>query len=267
LPNNWSSAYGQWALITGASDGIGKAIAYELAQRGVNLVLASRRGELLASLGAELEAKHNIKTLVIAADLGTRSGLDRLIENTAGIEIGTLILAAGYGQFGDFIEGSQEADMVAVNCTASVALARHFAPLMVRRNKGAIVMFSSIVAFQGAPFSANYAATKAYIQTLAEGLYHELKPHKIDVLCVAPGPVNTGFATRANMVMGKAETPETVARATMKAIGKTFVLRPGFLAKLLGYSIGMLPRFVRVVMMGKIMGASVNRSGAANSKT
>lgn len=263
---DWNRANHDWAVITGASEGIGRAIAFELAARKVRLVLCARRQTLLEELAGELRARFNIETMVVSADLGTMAGLVFLKEKTDGLDVGFLIAAAGYGQSVDFLKGYDEADMVAVNCTASAVLVRHYGAQMASRKRGAIILFSSIVAFQGAPFSANYAATKAYIQTLAEGLYHEFKPYNVSVVCVAPGPVDTGFAARANMLMGKAETAETVAKATVNAIGNSFLVRPGFLGKLLGYSLGMLPRSLRVVIMGRIMGASVNRGEKPNAK-
>jgi uncharacterized protein len=124
---------------------------------------------------------------------------------------------------------------------------------MAKRGKGAVVMFSSIVGFQGVPGSATYAATKGFVQGFAEGLEIELRPHGISVLSVAPGPVGTGFAARAGMQMGKAETPETVARVTLSALGKGGTVRPGVLAKLLGWSLATLPRWGRVRVLGQIM--------------
>jgi uncharacterized protein len=269
VKTGWNLKYGPWAVVTGASDGIGRAVAVELAGRGINLVLSARRAMLIENLAAELRSRHNIETRVIACDMATKSGMDALIAQTSGLDVGTLIAAAGYGFSGDFLSSDAQTDtnMLAVNCTSSLVLTRHFATQMVQRKTGAIVLFSSVVAFQGAPHSAHYAATKAYIQTFAEGLSYEFKPHNISVVCVAPGPVHTGFAARANMVMAQAETPENVAKATVNAIGKTFLVRPGFLAKMLGYSLSLLPRFVRVVTMGKIMGASVKRSNEPEAKT
>jgi uncharacterized protein len=104
------------------------------------------------------------------------------------------------------------------------------------------------------PWSANYAATKAYVQTLAEALHLELAPAGVDVLVSAPGPVATGFARRANLMMGKALRSSDVARATLEALGRGTTVRPGWLSKLLGYSLAMLPRSGRVRVMSLVMG-------------
>jgi short-subunit dehydrogenase len=109
------------------------------------------------------------------------------------------------------------------------------------------------VAFQGVPRAANYAATKAYIQSLAEALGVELAPSGIDVVASAPGPVDSGFASRARMIMGSAATPRVVAEGTLNALGRSRVVRPGWLSKLLELSLATLPRVGRVRMMGVVM--------------
>ena len=145
--------------------------------------------------------------------------------------------------------------MIDVNCRAVAALAQPFAQLMARRGRGGLVLMSSIVAFQGVARSANSAATKAYVQILAEGLRAELAPAGIDVMACAPGPVRSGFADRADMRMGAAAKPETVARVSLSALGRTVTVRPGVLSKLLGYSLAMLPASLRRRIMAQIMKA------------
>ncbi len=142
-----------------------------------------------------------------------------------------------------------------MNCRAVVSLTHHYGNLFRNQKRGGIILFGSLVGFQGAPRAANYAATKAYIQTLAEGLRVEMKPFGVDVLSVAPGPVHTGFATRAKMNLGNgAEKPEVIAKGALAALGRRATVRPGFLAKFLGYSLSTAPRFIRVMIMTAIMG-------------
>jgi uncharacterized protein len=117
---------------------------------------------------------------------------------------------------------------------------------------------SSIVAFQGVPHAANYAATKAYVQSLAEGIRQELSPFGVDVLVCAPGPVQSGFAQRADMKMGATATPTAVARASLAKLPGGGTVRPGFLSKLLGWSLALLPRWGRVQIMTLIMGRMTN---------
>jgi hypothetical protein len=247
--------YGPWALVTGASEGIGAAFATELAARELNLVLVARREDRLAALARSLSTAHGVTVEVIAADLGAASGVDAVLAGITGKEIGLYVGSAGFGTSGAFVANpvGQELNMIDVNCRALCALAHPLAQAMQSRGRGGIVLMSSIVAFQGVASSANYAATKAYVQTLAEGLAAELGPHGVDVLASAPGPVSTGFAARANMKMGNAATPEVVAKATLAALGRRTTVRPGGLAKLLGYGLGMLPRNVRSRILGGIM--------------
>ena len=134
---------------------------------------------------------------------------------------------------------------------------------MRARGKGGIILMSSIVAFQGVPNSANYAATKAYVQTLAEGLSRELGPSGVSVLSSAPGPVHTGFASRAGMQMGGATTAQTVARATLNALGQSTTTRPGLRSKLLGYGLGTLPRGIRSRILGTIMKGMMTAGNAS----
>lgn len=253
--SKWHMRYGPWAVVTGATDGIGHAIALNCAARGLNLVLVARRGDMLEAMAQTLAARHGIKTLVIAADLGTAEGVEAVLAQTAGLDCGLLVCAAGFGTAGAFLDldAASESNMIDVNCRAVYLLSRELAARMARSGHGGIVLFSSIVAFQGSAFAANYAATKAYVQVLGEGLQTELAPLGVDVLVVAPGPVDTGFAKRADMRMGQAAKPEAVALTALDKLGRVGLVRPGFLSKLLGYSLATLPRFARRRIMSGIM--------------
>ena len=131
------------------------------------------------------------------------------------------------------------------------------------RGGGGMILMSSIVAFQGTPFAAHYAATKAYVQSLAEGIAPELANRGIDVLACAPGPVASGFAARADMRMGAAETTERVARGALDALGQRKTVYPGALSKLLTGSLAMLPRRFRSVIMARIMRGMTKHQDAA----
>ena len=117
-----------------------------------------------------------------------------------------------------------------------------------------MVLMSSLVAFQGVPTAANYAATKAFVQTLAEGLRHELSPAGVRVVACAPGPVESGFARVANMQMGAAASPRRVAESTLRNLGRWGTVRPGGLAKFLMGSLALLPRWAKVRTMAQVMG-------------
>lgn len=247
--------YGPWAVVTGASEGIGAAFAAELASKGLNLVLVARREHRLREISEELVNKFNIQVRIHAIDLTNGSSAQGLFTRTADLAVGLLVAAAGYGSSGPLLltNDDSEAEMVAVNCTAVLRQCLHYGRHMASRRRGGIVLLSSVVAFQGVPLSANYAASKAYIQALAEGLGHELKPAGVDVLAVAPGPIASGFAARANMHLGQSMTPAVVARVSVGALGKRRTVRPGWLSKLLGWGLSTAPRFLRVLIMGSIM--------------
>lgn len=253
--------YGTWAVVTGASDGIGRAFAIQLAEAGLDVVLAARRGEVLESLGNELEKRHRIKTLSLAVDLGTREGIETLIAGTAGLDVGLLVACAGFGTSGPLLDSDLETElqMLDVNCRAVVQLSHVFGRRFVARQRGGLVLMSSLVAFQGVPRAAHYSATKAYVQTLAEALRVELGPQGVEVLASAPGPVHSGFSSRASMTMGFAQSPTEVAKATLDALGRTGTVRPGWLAKVLEASLALLPRWGRVRVMGAVMAGMTKR--------
>jgi uncharacterized protein len=154
---------GPWAVITGASEGIGRAFAVEAAAAGLNLMLVARRAAPLNALAAELQRRHGIACQIVVEDLGHPDAMQRLAAATGELEVGLLVAAAGFGSAGPLLDQSPagEADMVAVNCTAVLAQCMHYGARMVQRRRGGVVLFSSVVAFHGTPWSANYAATKA----------------------------------------------------------------------------------------------------------
>ena len=249
--------YGPWALITGASNGIGKAFATHLAARGINLVLAARNGEALEAVADDLRQRHRVETIVIAADLADPNAVDRLQDSVRDLDVGLVILAAGFGSTASFVDAplTGELQMIAVNITAVTRLAHTFARRLSTRGRGGIVLFGSIVGWHGVPGQATYAATKAYVQSLAEGLHHELSQQGIDVLSVAPGPVHTGFEARAGLTLKSATTPDVVARAAVAALGRRTTIVPGFRGRFLTAALATLPRALRIRILGAIIGS------------
>jgi len=256
--------YGPWAVVTGATEGIGREFAVRLAEAGFHLVLVARRQDALALLAAELAGAHGIGARVEAIDLATDQGVADLIARTETFDVGLLVASAGFGTSGEFVDSAlaDELAMIDVNCRAVAALSHAFGGRFVARGRGGIVLMSSLVAFQGVPRAANYAATKAYVQSFAEALRIELRPRGVDVIASAPGPIHSGFAARASMTMGLAQTPRAVAGATLAALGRRGTVRPGWLSKLLEASLALLPRRGRVRMMGAVM-AGMTRPRAA----
>lgn len=252
---NKRERYGPWAVITGASDGIGRAITKHVAAEGFDVVVAARGEAKLRELAGELERSYGIKTQVVAVDLGQTTGVAALLDATDGMDVGLAVLAAGFGTTGPFADTAtaDELEMIAVNITAVAQLTQSFAARMTARRRGGIVLFGSILGWQGVPGQANYAATKAYVQNLAEGLHRELKPRGVDVLSVAPGPVHTGFAARAGLTMKSAAAPEVVAKAMWSSLGRRVTVVPGRQAKFLTASLKLLPRRYRSIILGRVM--------------
>lgn len=247
--------YGPWAVVTGASSGIGRALARALAAGGLKLVLVARGEEALRALAGELAAAHGTDCRVVPVDLAEDAGAEALGVATGDLDVGLLVAAAGFGTSGSFLDNplAAELDMLAVNCRALVALAHHFGNRFAARGAGGLILLSSIVGFQGMPNASHYAATKAYVQVLAEGLYHELRPRGVDVLAAAPGPTVSGFGDRAGMKMGTGLNPERIAGPILRALGRRTTTLPGFLSKLLRYSLFGLPRWAKVRIMGSVM--------------
>ena len=246
--------YGPWAVVTGASDGIGRAFAEALAEAGVHLVLVARRAAALEELAGQL-VKRGVEARVLAADLGSDAGIRRVQDGTADLSVGLLVAAAGFGTSGNFLRGDLEEElaMIDVNCRAVAALSHHFGRRFEGQGRGGLVLLSSLLAFQGVPRAANYAATKAYVQTLAEGLRAELGPSGVKVLSVASGTFKSVFAARARMQMSMAGTASEVADGALRALGKRGTVRPGFLSKLLEWSLATLPRWGRTRILAKVM--------------
>lgn len=255
------TSYGPWAVVTGASSGIGREVARELTGAGLNVVLVARGRGVLEAMASDLAARHGVEARVVAADLAPGAGTEAVERATRDLDVGLLVAAAGFGTSGPFLDSSLETEleMLDVNCRAPLRMSLHFGRRFAARGRGGIVLMGSVVGFQGTPNAANYAATKAYVQTLAEALHAELAPRGVDVLSSAPGPTASGFADRARMRMGSTLDPADVARATLDALGRGPTVLPGALSKVLAYSLAPLPRWARVRIMARVMGGMVKR--------
>ncbi len=254
--------YGSWALVTGASSGIGKELAERIAEAGMNVIVVGRKnssttGSLsLQSVADLLESNYGVNTKVIHADLSVREEVYHVIQQVEELDVGLLVASAGFGTSGELINTSieDELSMLDVNCGALLILTHHFSRSFSKQRKGGIILLSSMVAFQGVPYAGNYAATKAYVQSLGEALAHEMKPYGVHVLAAAPGPVNTNFGSRANMQIGNALKPSDIGVEILKALGRKYTVLPGFLTKFLVTSLRTVPRWGKVRIMKLVMG-------------
>lgn len=223
------SSAGSWAIVTGASSGIGSAIAKQLAAEGMNLVLAARRSDRLAELAAGL----SVKTECVALDLEDRVAPRYLFEFTEsrGIQPTLLVNNAGFGLYGELkdLDADRQFAMVQVNCAAVVMLTRLYLPGMVARRAGEILIVASTASFQAVPYQTTYAATKAFDLIFAEGLAEEVKRFGIRVCALCPGQTQTEFHAVASEPIPKGmpvQSPDEVARIGLKALraGEHYVI-------------------------------------------
>ncbi len=250
--------YGPWALVTGASSGIGEAFAREIASRGVNLVLVARRSDRLVRLARGLQDAHSIEAIAVEADLCARDFLAPIEAACAGKDIGLVVSNAGFGLKGPHAEqdaGRLDA-MLAVNARAPMHLARAFAPGLAKRGRGGLLFTGSMEGFFGFPWSAAYSATKAFVLSLGESLWVELRTQGVDVLVLAPGATDTEALTsqgfRAEDLPGLMQ-PGEVARLALDRIrrGPTYV--SGAMNRWSTRFLRLLPRSLAVRLVGATM--------------
>ncbi len=227
--------YGPWAVIAGASEGIGAAFATALAHGGVNVVLAARRPEPLDALAARLRADHGVEALTVTADLATVDGVDALVAACSAVDVGLLVTNAAFAPIGRFLD-RDEADLVRaveLNAVTLVRLAHRFLPAMVQRGRGGLVVMSSLAGQQGSPGIATYAATKAFGAVLAEGLWAELRGTGADVVaCIAGAVLTPGLEQAKQRRAPGTVAADVVAAAALDALGHGPRTVPGRLMRM-----------------------------------
>jgi short-subunit dehydrogenase len=202
------------ALVTGASSGIGAAIAKELASRGFSLALTARREERLRTLATDLTTEHGVSAEPIACDLLDPAERERLADElrTRGRAVEVLVNNAGFGHQADFSPSPRErmVEMVRLNVEAVVDLTSRFLTPMVERGRGSVINIASTAAFQPLPGSAVYAASKSFVLSFSEAIRTELRGSGVTVTAVCPGPVRTEFTDVAGMPGVEDRTPGAV---------------------------------------------------------
>jgi short-subunit dehydrogenase len=253
--------YGPWALVAGASDGIGERFARRIAERGVNVVLLARREALLAKLAAEVSAEHGVLARPLVADL-TAADLERRVEAaTRGLEVGLLVYNAGAAHGAKpFHEGSvdEALRLVALDCAGPLLLAHRLGARMRERGRGGILLVGSMVSYAGSAYVATYSACKAFERILAEGLWHELRPHGVDVLAAIAGATRTPslLASGASLAsQPDAMEPDEVARGALDALGRGPVWIAGERNRALAKALSPAPRIPLVDAMSRATAA------------
>lgn len=256
------------ALITGASSGIGKALASEFAKDGYHLVLAARNVGKMQELAMELQQRYKAVVTVIGADLETNNGAHKLYADikARGITLSALVNNAGYGKFGEFKDSTLEPElaMMQLNMNTVVVLTKLFMPDLISTH-GKVLNTASTAAFQPGPYMAVYYATKAFVLSFSEAIASELSPHGVTVTAVCPGPTASGFQDKANMqasslVNGKKlPTSEDVAARGYRALKRgQRVYIPGCTNWIMAQSVRFTPRNIvtaLVKQMSKPTGA------------
>ena len=262
---------GGTALITGASSGIGAAIAAELAKRGHNVTLVARREERLRSLATELSDRHGVEAAALVCDLIDPEDRDRLAGEVHGLgrSVEILVNNAGFGMRGHFLSNDpgRMVAMVRLNVEAVVDLTSRYLPGMAERGRGAIFNVASVAAFQPMPTSSTYAASKAFVLSFSEALHTEQRGSGVTVTAVCPGPVKTEFTDAAGMTGIEEETPELfwmsaeeIARHAVEGVdqGKRVVV-PGTLNRAQSLVGQHTPRSLALPLIERFWGAATSR--------
>ncbi len=259
-------AFGPWAVVTGASSGIGKELARQLAASGVNVALVARRKELLEEQGRSLREAFKVDYLAVEADLSTEGFVDRIEEATSDIEVGLLASNAGAIAHGRFLEGDPREirRMLRLNVLAHVELAHAFGRRFAARGRGGLLITSSMAGLQGTPYMADYSAAKSYLLALGEALHVEWAPRGIAVTVLVPGPTDTPMlAASGTEPQDTPMKPMSAARCAAEGLealcNHRAVHVPGAGNRLL---IRLIPRAVRPRMMGAMVAKGFERQKA-----
>ena len=243
----------QTALITGASGGLGLSFVNIFAKDGYDVVLVARNGNKLEEIKKDIEAKYNVKATVVAVDLCSEDGAQKVYEATkdAGLNIDVLVNNAGFGDFGEFYKSdiNKQIRMVDLNCIALMHLCHLYIPDMIKIGKGNILNVDSIAAFQAGPLMSVYYATKAFVLSFSQALTRELKGTGVKVTCLCPGPIRTNFDAAADLGESglfknlKVWNPDTVANFGYKNMkkGKSLCVC-GFMNKIIVFANRLAPR-------------------------
>jgi len=243
----------KYALVTGASKGIGKSLAIQLAEAGYHLLLVSRSENDLKELSDLITGRYPVKALYLPCDLSENGASAKVADwcNSQTTELSILVNNAGYGLFGEFdlLPLSGQSEMIRLNINAVVELTHLLLPILKKQPQSYILNVASTAAYQAMPTLAIYAATKSFVLSYSRALRYELKDSVVSVTCLSPGPTETGFASRAglDMLADLAEKfnmqPDAVARIGLKGMfrKKTEII-PGFVNKVSAFGAGLLPK-------------------------
>jgi uncharacterized protein len=248
--------YGPWALVAGASAGLGAAFADRLAGEHLNLLLVARRQEPLDQLAAALRARHGVDVRTLATDLG-RSDLHAMVGDfVAGLDVGLLVYNAAHSVIGPFLDHAvaEHQQVIDVNCRGPVVLAHLLGTAMAKRGRGGIVLMTSTAGSQGGPWISSYAASKAFNLIFAEALWDELAGRGIDVVACRAGATRTPGYAASNPKPSRVPVldPAYVAEKTLAALGRGPAVVPGWFYALSAFVMNrLMPRKLCIRIMGR----------------
>lgn len=257
-----SARFGPWALITGASSGIGREFARQIAASGINTVLVARRQALLEEAGREFAREYGVQYLTVVADLSEPDFLLPLAQATADLDIGLVISNAGTGHPGEFLKlGRLEmTGLVRLNALAHMEIAHHFGRRLVKRGRGGIVLGGAMGAAAGIPYMANDSGSKAYVQAFGEALHVELKSRGVNVTVLIVGPTQTAIIDKFGMdpktMPMKPMTVEQCAFEGLESlVNNRSTILPGRMNRIMN---GLIPTSISRFMMGKMMAKTLS---------
>jgi short-subunit dehydrogenase len=263
MTHDFSQRYGPWAVVTGASSGIGEAFAHALAKRGVRSLLVARRTRELERVADEVRKATGVECATLTADLADPNFIDAVEERTRDLDVGLVVSNAGYNPIGTFAERTREelCRILDVNCRAPMLLAHAFRPRLLERGRGGFLITGSVEGFFGVPYSAPYAASKNYVLALGEALWGESLDTDIDVLVLAPSTTDTAIIRARNMqnypgIM----QPGEVAEHGLVQLREGPVTVPGEANREMVAGFAAMPRTRAVVTMGEAMAAAMQGS-------
>lgn len=236
MSGTYQSRYGNWAMVTGASSGIGAEFANQLAAGGMNLVLVARRAEILDVMASDLSARYGVDVRGVAADLGTDTGIDTVCAIPE--EIGLLVQSAGIEVNGAFekTDEDQQVAMLRLNVLSTFRLTHHFCKGMLTRGRGGILLVSSLSGHMPNPYFSNYAGSKAYVLNFGASLRAEFQAKGVDVHVLSPGPTDTPMAAGTGVDWSKVPSSvmevEAVVAESLGNLGGKFLTAPGFMNKM-----------------------------------
>jgi len=261
--SGWVDKFGPWALVTGASSGIGAELARQLAEAGLNVALAARRERLLDKLGEELRRRFKVETRTVVVDLSEADAVTRLAAGVEGLDIGLVVSNAGTGRPGSFLAEDRAALLARfrLNTLAHLDIAYHFGAKLAARGRGGLILGGAMGAAHGIPFLANDAGSKAFVQSFGESLHVELKRKGVHVTVQVVPPTDTAIIAKfgldlATMPMKPMSTRQCVSEALQAVRRNQSLCLPGTVNRLMR---ALLPPGVARAMMGRMMEQTLAR--------